>query len=60
MEKLFCCIITLLCISMLTLPAMADALPLPYVGEAAIYLILMSIAVIATVILVLILINRKK
>ncbi len=58
MKKLFCCVISLLCISMLTLPAMADVLP-PRGSGVGVTLILAVAAVIIAVIYAIIR-NRKK
>ncbi|MBR5997620.1 MAG: hypothetical protein IK027_00745 [Deltaproteobacteria bacterium] len=59
MKKFFRCLFAALCTTGLSIPALADAL-LPGVGEAVVYLLLLSIAVIAVAILILILSNRRK
>ena len=58
MKKLFSCLIALLCISALTLPAMADVLP-PRGSGVGLTLLLAVIAV-AIAIIYAIIRNRKK
>ena len=60
MKHLFRGLFAALCAAVLSLTVLADALPFPGVGEAVVHLILLSIAVIAAAILILILSNRKK
>ena len=61
MKKLYSCLVALLCVVALTLPAMADVLPRYGIGiSGVLILILLGIAAIAAAILVVVLSHRKK
>ncbi len=55
MKKLFSCLIALLCVTSLSLPAMADVLPPLYVtGSFLAILLLIVVAIVAAIIIVIV------
>ena len=64
MKKLFSCLITLLCITALTLPAMADVLPPNpielFLKNDLLFALLLAVVAIVVVIIILIIRKRKK